>query len=97
MLLSGPTLWNMTLIHVNDMHVRIEETNKYSSECDDKARGEGTCFGGMARLAAQAQKVKDEEENVVWLNAGDLFQGTIWYTIHVQYNTILYNILLIYN
>ena len=24
--------------------------------------------------------IKREEENVVWLNAGDFYQGTVWYT-----------------
>ena len=25
--------WNLNLLHVNDIHVRMEETNKYSAGC----------------------------------------------------------------
>ena len=33
--------YDLTLLHVNDIHVRIEETSKYSSTCkqDDKDAG----------------------------------------------------------
>ena len=25
--------WDLNLVHVNDIHVRMEETNKYSAAC----------------------------------------------------------------
>ena len=25
--------WEMSLVHINDIHVRMEETNKYSAAC----------------------------------------------------------------
>ena len=25
--------WELSLVHVNDIHVRMEETNKYSAAC----------------------------------------------------------------
>ena len=25
--------WDLTLVHINDIHVRMEETNKYSADC----------------------------------------------------------------
>ena len=28
--------WDLTLLHVNDIHVRMDETNKYSSNCKQK-------------------------------------------------------------
>ena len=28
--------WDLTLLHVNDIHMRMEETNKYSSNCKQK-------------------------------------------------------------
>jgi hypothetical protein len=27
------TGWDLSLVHVNDIHVRMEETNKYSAAC----------------------------------------------------------------
>ena len=41
---------------------------------------ERLCYGGVARLLAVVEDIKRKEENVVWLNAGDLFHGSIWYT-----------------
>ena len=38
------------------------------------------CFGGVARLKAAVDDIKNEHENVIFLNAGDFYQGTIWYT-----------------
>lgn len=40
----------------------------------------GKCYGGLARLRRAVQDIKKTRENVLWLNAGDFFQGTIWYT-----------------
>ena len=42
--------YELTLLHVNDIHVKIEETNKYSSTCKPKDKTAGKCFGGIARL-----------------------------------------------
>ena len=34
--------FEMTLLHVNDIHVKMEETNKYSSTCKPRDRGRTT-------------------------------------------------------
>ena len=34
--------FEMTLLHVNDIHVKMEETNKYSSTCKPRDRGRHT-------------------------------------------------------
>jgi len=72
--------WELTLLHVNDIHVRMEETNKYSASCKEKDANAGKCFGGLARLHKAVNDIRHKEENVLWLNAGDFYQGTIWYT-----------------
>ena len=38
------------------------------------------CFGGVARLKAAVDDIKNEHENVVFLNGGDFYQGNIWYS-----------------
>ncbi len=40
-LLPATTLasFNLTVAHVNDIHVRLEETNKYSGVCKDNDKG----------------------------------------------------------
>ena len=32
--------WQLTLLHVNDIHVRMEETNKFSADCRQAAHTE---------------------------------------------------------
>ena len=38
------------------------------------------CYGGIARLATAIKDVRNKDENVILLNAGDIFQGTVWYS-----------------
>ena len=38
------------------------------------------CFGGVARLKKTVDDLKNDYENVVFVNAGDFYQGTVWYT-----------------
>ena len=48
--LQSLSCFEMTLLHVNDIHVKIEETNKYSSTCKPADKEAGKCYGGVARL-----------------------------------------------
>jgi 2',3'-cyclic-nucleotide 2'-phosphodiesterase (5'-nucleotidase family) len=42
----------------------------------------GQCYGGVARLYTKAHELIDKNPtNSIFLNAGDYFQGTMWYTI----------------
>jgi len=75
--------WELSLLHVNDIHARMEETNKYSSPCTTKDQAAGLCFGGLARIVTAVNKVKNDDQGsdaALWINAGDFFQGTLWYT-----------------
>ena len=42
------------------------------------------CYGGIARLAAAIKEIRanatKENKHVILLNAGDIFQGTVWYS-----------------
>ena len=38
------------------------------------------CFGGVARLKKAVDDLKKEHENVIFVNAGDFYQGTVLYT-----------------
>ena len=99
LLLPLVTAWQLSVLHVNDIHARMEETNKYSGPCTTRDAGRGKCYGGLARVVTAVRKVKtqdqvrkgltlnyltgsmQESEGVVWLNTGDFFQGTLWYTL----------------
>ena len=87
-LLSGPAFadFNLTILHINDFHSRIEPINKYDSTCSASDDAEGKCFGGAARVATiindtRAQLIA-EGKNVLVLDAGDQFQGSLFYTTY---------------
>ncbi len=83
---SGAALadYSLTILHINDWHSRIESNNKYESTCSADDETEGKCFGGAARLvtaiADRREALKDG--NVLLLNGGDNFQGSLFYTTY---------------
>lgn len=75
----------LTILHTNDMHARFEQTNVLSGKCSEADQKSYNCYGGFARLR-QAIKMYtwDAEKrgrNVLFLNAGDTFQGTPYYNL----------------
>lgn len=67
----------LTLLHTNDVHARVEETNKDSGKCT-----KGNCFAGVARRFTAVQEIRARDRNVLLLDAGDQFQGTIWFNVY---------------
>jgi 5'-nucleotidase/UDP-sugar diphosphatase len=76
--------YTLTILHINDWHSRIESNNKFESTCSAEEEGKGECIGGAARLvtviAAERQKLAGQ--NVLLLNGGDNFQGSLFYTTY---------------
>lgn len=75
----------LTILHNNDMHSRFEETSKLSGTCPQKNKG--LCYGGFARVAhvvrdARARAKTRAGPPVIYLNAGDTYTGTAWFTVH---------------
>jgi 2',3'-cyclic-nucleotide 2'-phosphodiesterase (5'-nucleotidase family) len=54
--------WQLSLLHVNDIHARMEETNEHSSPCNAKDTAAEKCFGGLARLVTAVNQVKKKDE-----------------------------------
>lgn len=87
-LLAGSAQAEMVLhvLHTNDLHSRIEPINKYDSTCEDEAIEAGACFGGVARVAHKVHELRDqiraEGGNVIVLDAGDQYQGSLFYTTY---------------
>ncbi|MEW9838719.1 metallophosphoesterase, partial [Mesorhizobium marinum] len=76
--------YTLTILHINDWHSRIESNNKYESTCSEEEEGKGECIGGAARLvtAIADRRKANEGNNVLLLNGGDNFQGSLFYTTY---------------
>lgn len=83
---SGAALadYSLTILHINDWHSRIESDNKYQSTCSADDETEGKCFGGAARLVTAIAERREalKDDNVLLLNGGDNFQGSLFYTTY---------------
>jgi 5'-nucleotidase len=76
--------FKLTILHTNDIHSRIESINKYDSTCGAEDEAEGKCFGGVARIMTKVteRRAALEGQNVLLLDAGDPFQGSLFYTTY---------------
>ncbi|KQZ86961.1 multifunctional 2',3'-cyclic-nucleotide 2'-phosphodiesterase/5'-nucleotidase/3'-nucleotidase [Mesorhizobium sp. Root157] len=76
--------YTLNILHINDWHSRIESNNKFESTCSAEEETKGECIGGAARLvtAIAEQRKKLEGQNVILLNGGDNFQGSLFYTTY---------------
>jgi 5'-nucleotidase len=61
----------VTILHTNDLHAHVEPTAI-----------KGKTYGGYARHATLIQRVRAQEKNVLLLNAGDVFQGTLFFNMY---------------
>ena len=74
----------LTVLHVNDFHSRVEAINRFDSTCSTADDAEGKCFGGMARLSTAVADARAAagDAPILFLNAGDIFQGSLYYTTY---------------
>lgn len=59
---------------------RFLQTGPDSDICNEEMH-ESTCIGGIARVYTASRKLLDNRPNSIFLNAGDMYQGTIWYNL----------------
>ena len=71
-LLGNTDLIKLTILHTNDMHSHIEPFTS----------GRNKGLGGMAQRAALIKKIRAENEHVLLLDAGDIFQGTPYFNMY---------------
>ncbi|MBR3644226.1 MAG: bifunctional metallophosphatase/5'-nucleotidase, partial [Parasporobacterium sp.] len=57
---------HLTILHSNDLHGDFLPQEK-----------NGVTTGGINYLAGYVKKVRSEEENVLYVNAGDMFRGSV--------------------
>jgi 5'-nucleotidase len=82
-LVAGPSVmeaaeWfsplKLTILHTNDVHSRLEPFPM------DGGRNQG--LGGVAARTLIINQVRREEEHVLLLDAGDIFQGTPYFNVY---------------
>ena len=83
-LADGHADYTLHILHINDLHSRIEPINGFDSTCSAEDDAAGECFGGVARLKTHLDGLRAEleGENVLVLDAGDQFQGSLMYTTY---------------
>lgn len=64
----------ITILHTNDQHSRIEP---FEVSSDEKYSNKG----GFARRASLIHQIRQQEENVLLLDAGDVVQGTPYFNL----------------
>ena len=76
--------FELNILHINDFHSRIEAINKYDSTCSAEEAGKNECFGGVARVktAIDSRRAELKDANLLVLDAGDQFQGSLFYTTY---------------
>lgn len=74
--------FTLNILHINDFHSRFGPITGTDSNCNAEDDAAGKCFGGIARLKTEIDAKREElkDENVVLLDAGDQFQGSLFYT-----------------
>lgn len=77
----------LTILHTNDIHSHIVESSKYGGLCTDKDKKAGQCYGGVARITSKVKELKENHSHALFMNAGDFYQGTAWYSI-LKYNIV---------
>ena len=79
---STPSTLNLTLLHVNDIHSHFDEINSYTGRCHEDQAKNGECFGGAGRMVTKVNEIRGRDpKKTLLLNAGDYYQGTIYYTL----------------
>ncbi|MBL0882765.1 MAG: metallophosphoesterase, partial [Chitinophagaceae bacterium] len=71
---AAASVQKLTILHTNDVHTRLEPFPM------DGSRNQG--LGGVAARSVLISKIRQEEEQVLLLDAGDIFQGTPYFNIY---------------
>lgn len=48
----------LTILHTNDIHSRILESDKRGVQCNEEKRRQNKCYGGVARIAYEVSELK---------------------------------------
>lgn len=68
----------LNVIHINDHHAHLEEENMTLTLAGKKV---GVKIGGMPRVIQRIEDLRKQNKNNLVLHAGDVFSGTLYYTL----------------
>ncbi|MBO4301211.1 MAG: bifunctional metallophosphatase/5'-nucleotidase [Desulfovibrio sp.] len=68
---------DLLILHANDTHSYIAGIDEDGYPCTN----DSLCKGGLARMAAAIKEAKAQGDNVLALDAGDMFTGTVFYSV----------------
>ncbi|KAJ9591994.1 hypothetical protein L9F63_001506, partial [Diploptera punctata] len=75
--------FKLEIVHTNDMHSRFHQTNNVSGICSKEDAAKNQCYGGFARVSEAVITAKSRnKDKTLFLIAGDIYQGSIWYTVY---------------
>ncbi|KAJ9082193.1 hypothetical protein DSO57_1006638 [Entomophthora muscae] len=69
----------LRIIHTNDIHSHYDQSNLSGKDCTAEQVESKLCYGGLARLKTAVDMLRAECKNNSVLDAGDQFQGTLFY------------------
>ena len=72
--------YRLTILHTNDFHARFAPVTGSDAPCAAADDAAGACFGGSARLATAIRAARARAGDVLLLDAGDQFQGSLFYS-----------------
>lgn len=78
------TTFNITFYHINDVHAHLDQFSSSGTDCTNPSRG---CYGGYARVKTVLDNSRPNKTNSLFLNAGDEFQGTLFYNFYKGWKT----------
>ena len=64
-------LLELTILHTNDIHAHYDSFEPWGEPVQ----------GGVARLKTVVDEIRNEADDVLFLDAGDQFQGTLYFTV----------------
>jgi len=74
---------SLSIFHVNDTHAKLESSlTEFRVDISPELKAKRTFveLGGFARLWAAVEALRAEKPNSFFLHAGDVFQGTLYFT-----------------
>ena len=72
--------FTLTILHTNDFHDRFDPISRFDGPCSPEDDAAGECFGGIARMVTAIEAARAAAEHpTILLDAGDQFQGSLYY------------------